>query len=233
VDLSNSLTGLGTLLIVTGLGLFVKKPKGMGGKTTLKLGKFEANLPVASLVPMVLGAILLLGAIQLSAPSAAALSAEPQKAAKTAPGPAPEMQCVPATSVKLATLIWAPADCPQDPTPSVRIDTCAEHRQLPWLQRQMASLRSAKVEGFANLPEAFELIPGEYNGQKDWVLKVRMNDGTEPYNVGVGYNILSGAKDGCLSLVQHGQLVSAFACMDKSGHWWIERGTQLCSVEGN
>lgn len=54
-------------LLVAGLYLFATN-RGLGGPAKLKLPFIEAELPVASLVPMVLGAALLLAASQ--APSA-------------------------------------------------------------------------------------------------------------------------------------------------------------------
>ncbi|HYO96594.1 MAG TPA: hypothetical protein VER33_18905 [Polyangiaceae bacterium] len=218
-----AVAGIG--LLVAGLYLFATK-RGMGGPAKLKLPFVEAELPVASLVPMVLGAALLLVASQAEPNPIATADAKPE----LPPGGGPRPRCIDRTAVGIARLQWAPADCPTHPGAPVRIDRCEETRPLKWLKEQLGILRAAKVRGFDSLPEAFDLVPGEYLGKKDWLLRVRLHDGSEPYNVSVGYNVLSAAKDGCLSLTKRGKPLSPFACMDTSGQWWTQNADKLCRV---
>lgn len=126
---------------------------------------------------------------------------------------------------------WAPSECTGQPGALVRIDDCQEQRALSWLKDRLVQLRDAKLDGFRDLPSSFELVPSDAYGKKNWALRV-MSNSEHLYNVGVGYNVKGGAKDGCLSLTQKGKLVSPSACMDKSGQWWLRRGPKLCPVLG-
>jgi len=237
MTLQFALVVTGIVLVLVGVVLFVKKPGGSGGKTRIKLPGVEAELPVASLLPMVLGVVLLLGAGNVQGdPAANTPSVEPEKphpgttpTAPTHPSPPAQSSCVNAASVSLAMFKWAPGDCPDKEGAPVRIDDCAERRPLSWLRAALEKLRDARLEGFGDLPASFDLKAADAYGKKDLALHV-MSGGQHVYNVGVGYNVKSGAKDGCLSLTQNGKLLSPSVCMDKSGEWWERRAQQLCAV---
>jgi hypothetical protein len=219
--------------MLVGVYVFVKKPQKAGGATKIKLPGIEAELPVASLLPMLLGVVLIITATQLEATPAVVPSPEPLPP-RGGPAPnAPEAErpaaCVSSTAVSLVVFKWAPSDCPDDPGTPLRIDTCQEQRTLNWLRARLAELRNAKVEGFRELPASFDLVPADAYGKKDWSLRL-MSGSEHVYNVGVGYNVKSGAKDGCLSLTWKGKALTPSACMDKSGQWWVRRGPELCPV---
>jgi hypothetical protein len=230
---------VGVALVAVGIVLFVKKPQGTGGRTKIKLPGIEAELPVASLLPMVLGVALLITASQVPESRASngsgGESVEPERPQRkpsepvTPSGSGKQASCVAAATISLAALKWAPADCKDQPGAPVRIDGCAEQRALSWLKTHLEKLRNARLEGFRDLPAVFELRVADAYGNKDWALHV-MAGAEHLYNVGVGYNIKSGAKDGCLSLTRNGKALSPSACMDKSGDWWERRGHELCAV---
>jgi hypothetical protein len=239
-------TAVGVVLVAVGIFVFIKEPRGSGGRTKIKLPGIEAELPVASLLPMVLGVGLLVIASQVHVPEGQASSRSGGEPVEPEPGPAPRPRpspsenlrpggptkpasCVGAGTVSLAALKWAPTDCTDQPGAPVRIDGCAEQRALSWLKTALETLRDAKLEGFRDLPAMFELRVADAYGKKDWALRV-MSGVEHLYNVGVGYNIKSGAKDGCLSLTRNGKAQSPSACMDKSGEWWQRRGLELCAV---
>lgn len=211
-----------------GVCLFAKMPNHPAGKTKLKLPGLEAELPVATLVPMVLGVALMLAATQVPETSLN-IGPEPANSKASPVHPDKVASCVASADVSLAELKWGPADCSDPEGAPVRIGTCAEHRPLSWLKQQIALLRDAGVQGFADVPSTFELEPADAYGKKNnrlWVVE----SGAHLYTVGVGYNINSGAKDGCLSLTKDAKAITPFVCMDTSAQWWFRRGTNLCPV---
>jgi hypothetical protein len=229
------LASTGAFALVVGLYIFVRKPKGSGGKTKLKLGNIEAELPVASLVPVVIGGGLLLAAANMDdTPTDPGTDNPPGGGAPVDIHPekprVATAACIPKANLEQATLKWGPSACPENPKATVRIDTCEEQRQLSWLKEHLDELRAAQIEGFKDLPSAYDLVLDDLNDKKDWVLRVRQSDGQEPFNVLVGYNLKSGTQDGCLSLSKAGKLLSASACMDIRGDWWVKREQQFCPV---
>jgi hypothetical protein len=238
----------GGFLILLGAILFVRTPRAGGGRARLKVPFIEAELPVGSLVPMVLGTGLLGGSLWLRPDNSKAEVAGAETVNSTTGTSQtgsidlgryqetssrsmldPPMACVSADRVPLVELKWAPSDCGESEV-GIGIDGCVERRPLPWLRSALGTLRDAKVRGFSTLPRDLDLRTEAYAGKEDWLLRAVGSDGRPSYNVFIGYNITSGAKDGCLSLGNATKALSPSACMDRSGTWWIRQGIELCPV---
>lgn len=115
-------------------------------------------------------------------------------------------------------LMWSPADCVGDPTPTVAVDSCADRRPLEWLRFQMDELRNKGQLGFGGLPRGFNLQAADYNGHANYRLLVMDRDGKQLFSVGVGYNLKSNTKDGALRVYQDGHVVGE-AWLRSDGSW--------------
>lgn len=126
----------------------------------------------------------------------------------------------PEPAVKFTPLVWAPSDCARS-EPLVGLGSCAELRALPWLRAQILHLRAAKVPGYVDLHGQIELRTAAHQGQPHWILFLSA-DGAKGWNLGVGYNAKTGAKDGVLRLYHAGAPAAPGAKIDADGQWWIQ-----------
>lgn len=121
-------------------------------------------------------------------------------------------------------LLWAPADCGNQTDAEIGYNTCGDVRDLAWLQSQLNALRSAGVRGFVDLNLDPALTSTSYAGKQNYILYVQGR--AERFKLGVGYEVETRTKDGCLRLYDLSNTRrSPVACLDENGQWWTRENS--------